>query len=153
ALHGGPVLAADDLTVASEEALLGLGRIARWGGAATVRLGGIGFGGRPGHDRLVLRSPALPPGRGGGRSALFGRAPGLRVGVGHLVGVDRRQRGSVALVELEVRRPRRLDDRRDRAFVALALDQQDRVGLVGDLLVREHTQPLVVQPALLLRAI
>ncbi len=48
-----------------------------------------------------------------------------------------------------MRRARRLDNRGDCPFVALALDQQNRVGLVGDLLVGQDTQPLIVEPFVL----
>ena len=60
---------------------------------------------------------------------------------------------NLVMSESKVRRTRRLDDRRDRPLVAFALDEQDRVGLVGDLLVRQYAQPLVVQPAVVVSTI
>src|SRR4051812_42900659 len=45
-----------------------------------------------------------------------------------------------------------LDDWRNRSLIALALDQKDRIGLIGDLLVGQHAQALILQ-AIILRAI
>src|SRR5262245_54598751 len=101
ALDRGPVLAADDLAVAREEALLGLGRVARRRGGAAVGLDDVGFRRRLGDGALLLdcgRSRAAPLADLLSRGAALAGALGFGLAVRHLVGIHGRQRGSIALV-------------------------------------------------------